>query len=150
MSLGVFSGLFAQRTMPAPPVAADMFAQDEVTANEPVDRSFEFALDALPCNAMFCDRDLILRYINKSSRKTLLTLQQHLPLPVDELIGKPIHVMHRNPARIDEILGTKGNKGGHRLPHKATIELGPVKSGTRPAASSIFFPVARSATQEVC
>ena len=37
------------------------------------DRSFEFALDALPCNAMFCDRELILRYLNRASRKTLLS-----------------------------------------------------------------------------
>ena len=33
----------------------------------------------LPVNAMFCDRELILRYLNRASRKTLLSLQQHLP-----------------------------------------------------------------------
>jgi methyl-accepting chemotaxis protein len=92
-----------------------------------VDGSFKSALDALPANVMFCDRDLILRYINKSSRKTLLTLQQHLPLPVDQLIGKSIHLMHKNPARIDKILGAKEHAGKHQLPHKAVIELGPIK-----------------------
>ena len=86
MSHGVFSGMFAQRTMLAPPVAADQFAPPEVTlaevaASATVDRSFEFALDALPCNAMFCDRELILRYLNRASRKTLRALEQYLPVP---------------------------------------------------------------------
>ncbi|MGA8780302.1 MAG: methyl-accepting chemotaxis protein, partial [Terracidiphilus sp.] len=102
----------------APPGSADAL---------PTDRSFEFALDALPCNAMFCDRDLIIRYMNRASRKTLVTLQQHLPLPVDQLLGKSIHLMHKNPARIDKILGAKEHAGRHQLPHKATIQLGPVK-----------------------
>jgi len=91
------------------------------------DRSFEFALDALPCNAMFCDRDLILRYLNRSSRKTLLTLQQYLPVPVDKIVGESIHIFHKNQANIDRILGSQQNQGIHHLPHKATIELGPVK-----------------------
>jgi len=92
-----------------------------------VDRSFEFALDALPCNAMFCDRELILRYLNRSSRKTLLTLQQHLPVPVDQIVGKSIHIFHKSPPNIDRILGAKHPQGVHHLPHKATIPLGPVK-----------------------
>ena len=143
MAHGLFGGLFAHREAAPPsamfnqPAAAE-FVPAIAPAVEPsvepsadpsidFDRSFQCALDALPANVMFCDRDLILRYINKSSRKTLLTLQQHLPLPVDQLIGKSIHLMHRDPARIDKILGTKEHAGRHKLPHKATIELGPVK-----------------------
>ena len=91
------------------------------------DRSFEYALDALPCNAMFCDRELILRYLNRASRKTLLSLQQHLPVPVDQIVGKSIHIFHKAPDQVEKILGGKQNHGGHKLPHKATIELGPVK-----------------------
>jgi methyl-accepting chemotaxis protein len=118
--------------MSAPPIAVGQFAPAEVApaevaASAPADRSFEFALDALPSNAMFCDRELILRYINKSSRNTLLALQQHLPLPVDQLVGKSIHIFHKDPANIDKILGAKQHGGKHRLPHKATIELGPVR-----------------------
>ena len=91
------------------------------------DRSFEFALDALPCNAMFCDRELTLRYLNRASRKTMLSLQQYLPFPVDQLVGKSIHVFHKSPANVDRLLGAGQHKGGHHLPHKATIPLGPVK-----------------------
>ena len=127
MSHGLFSGLFARRTMPAPPIAADVLAPAEVVASAAVDRSFEFALDALPCNAMFCDRDLILRYLNRASCKTLLSLEQYLPVPVDKIVGKPIHIFHKGPANIDRILGARQHGGKHQLPHKATIDLGPVK-----------------------
>jgi methyl-accepting chemotaxis protein len=131
MSLGVFGSLFSQRNAPPSLIAGEAPALGdsvpESATMATVDRSFEFALDALPCNAMFCDRDLILRYLNRSSRKTLLTLQQHLPVPVDQLIGKPIYLFHKNPANVDRILGAKGHETEHQLPHKATIELGPVK-----------------------
>jgi methyl-accepting chemotaxis protein len=129
MAHGLFGGLFTQRGTLPPSVVLDEPAFEPAPGVEPaveVDRSFQHALDALPANVMFCDRDLILRYINKSSRKTLLTLQQHLPLPVDQLIGKSIHLMHRDPGRIDKIMGAKSHIK-HELPHKAVIELGPVK-----------------------
>lgn len=131
MSHGLFGGLFTHRDdTPSAAVLEHPAANQSIAVLEPaaeVDPSFQYALDALPANVMFCDRDLILRYINKSSRKTLLTLQQHLPLPVDQLIGKSIHLMHRDPPRIDRILGAKEHAGRHSLPHKATIELGPFK-----------------------
>ncbi|MGB7264048.1 MAG: methyl-accepting chemotaxis protein [Terracidiphilus sp.] len=139
MSHGLFSGLFASRgpaaplAVPAPANGQDPFAEPDAFASfasagrQPADRSFEFALDALPCNAMFCDRELILRYINRSSRKTLLTLQQYLPMPVDQIVGNSIHIFHRSPEHVDRLLGAKQHHGSHRLPHKAVIELGPVK-----------------------
>jgi methyl-accepting chemotaxis protein len=76
---------------------------------------------------MFCDRDLILRYLNRSSRKTLRSLQQYLPVPVDQIVGKPIHIFHRSHENVDRILGANHPKGEHRLPHKAVIDLGPYK-----------------------
>lgn len=126
MSHGVLGGLFGHRATPAPPIAADVLAPGEAAHVAAVDRSFEFALDALPVNVMFCDRGLTLRYLNRASRKTLLSLEQHLPVPADQLLGKSIHVFHRNPAAIDKILGGKGFEA-HLLPHKSVIELGPVK-----------------------
>jgi methyl-accepting chemotaxis protein len=92
-----------------------------------VDRNYRYALDALPCNAMFCDRDLTLRYLNRSSRKTLLSLEQYLPVPVDKMVGNSIHIFHKSPSNIDRILGANRPRGMHELPHKATIPLGPVK-----------------------
>ena len=88
-----------------------------------VDRSFEYALDALTCNAMFCDRELILRYLNRASLKTLKGLQKHLPVPVDQLVGNSIHIFHKSPPTIDKILGARHTTGIHELPHKATIAL---------------------------
>jgi methyl-accepting chemotaxis protein len=127
MSLGAFGGLFSHHNSSLPAIPEEASAPGMIAPEPVIDRSFQFALDALPCNVMFCDRDLILRYMNRASRKTLLTLQQHLPLPVDQLIGKSIHVFHKNPANVDKILGAKEHHGRHQLPHKATIELGPVK-----------------------
>ena len=127
MAQGMFGGMFTHRDAAPPSAVFDQLAVEEGAPDGEMDRSFQYALDALPSNVMFCDRDLILRYMNKLSRKTLLTLQQYLPLPVDQLIGKSIHVMHRDPARIDQILGAKEYAGRHQLPHKATIALGPVK-----------------------
>ena len=127
MSQGLLGGLFAQRGA-APPSAVLNQAEAPQSATAPQeDRSFLYALEALPVNVMFCDRELILRYMNKASRKTLRMIEQYLPLPVDQLIGKSIHVMHKNPPRIDKILGAKEHAGKHQLPHKSTVELGPVK-----------------------
>ena len=131
MSHGLLAGLFAGRgtpePVPVPFVTMGTLAPPGSADALPTDRSFEFALDALPCNAMFCDRDLILRYLNRSSRKTLHSFEQHLPMPVDQLVGKSIHIFHRAPENVDRILGAKQYGGKHRLPHKATIALGPIK-----------------------
>ncbi len=128
MSHGVFAGLFAQRTSRRRLLQPMQFAPPEVTlaevaAGATVDRSFEFALDALPCNAMFCDRDLILRYLNGPSRKTLHSLEQHLPVPVDQLVGKSIHIFHRAPGKCRQDSGRKATwrktpssaQGHHRI-----------------------------------
>lgn len=125
MSHGLLGGLFSRQQERA--TAAVMEFEETVDAQAAQDRTFEYALDALPANAMFCDRELILRFLNRSSRKTLKTLQQYLPFAVDELVGKSIHVFHKSQDRIDSVLGNTKHGGKHQLPHNATIELGPVK-----------------------
>jgi methyl-accepting chemotaxis protein len=125
MAHGLLDSLFSQRGTQAPPVAMSIKASMETLIEE--DRNFEYALDALPVNVMFCDRELILRYLNCSSRKTLLTLQQYLPVPVDKMVGKSIHIFHKFPTNIDRILGARQQQGIHQLPHKATISLGPLQ-----------------------
>jgi len=129
MAQGVFGNMFSMRSEGALSVSKTL---DSIGFRDPlesadVDRRFEYALDALPCNAMFCDRELILRYLNRSSRRTLLSLQQHLPVPVDKIVGSSIHVFHQAPENVEKILGGKHSHGAHKLPHKATIDLGPVK-----------------------
>jgi len=127
MAHGVFAGLFSQRNGNLSPSTLQIGALVETQPETATDRSFEYALDALPYNAMFCDRYLILRYLNRSSRKTLLSLQQYLPVPVDQIVGKSIHIFHKSPPRIDAILAGSKHPGKHQLPHKAIIELGPEK-----------------------
>jgi methyl-accepting chemotaxis protein len=90
-----------------------------------VDRSFEYALDAMRRNVMFCDRNLILRYMNRSSKKTLLSLQKYIPVPVEQMLGKSIHIFHKSPANVDRIMGAKQHRGMHQLPHTASIKVGP-------------------------
>jgi methyl-accepting chemotaxis protein len=127
MSHGLFGGLFSNSDAQAKTVPMSILAPSETRSVEEVDRSFEYALDALPVNAMFCDRDLILRYLNRSSRKTLKSLQQHLPVPVEQIVGKSIHIFHKYPANVEKILGAGQNHGAHQLPHKMVIQLGPEK-----------------------
>src|ERR1039458_438537 len=127
MSNGLLGSLFSRRNTQSLPVSMSIGAPLEILVDAEADRSFEYALDALPCNAMFCDRELVLRYLNRASRKALLTLQQYLPVPVDKIVGKSIHIFHKSPANIDRILGAKQHQGIHQLPHKATIPLGPLK-----------------------
>ena len=127
MSHGLLGGLFSQRSVQDLPVSMGIGALPETQFEPEVNRSFEYALDALSCNVMFCDRELVLCYLNRASRKTLLTLQQYLPVPVDQIVGKSIHIFHKNPQNVDAILGNGRHEGAHRLPHHVLIQLGPEK-----------------------
>lgn len=127
MKQGGIGGFFSQRGVRAPAAVAQMPEEIEDELEVSMDSRFKDALDALPCNVMFCDRDLILRYLNRSSRKTLLTLQPYLPAPVDRIVGQSIHIFHKYPDNVDRILGAKHHGGSHRLPHKVAIQLGPEK-----------------------
>ena len=66
MSLGVFGGLFSHPGAETPSVPMVQDAALQPASGFRVDRRFEYALDSLPVNAMFCDRELILRYHNRS------------------------------------------------------------------------------------
>jgi len=127
MSKDKFGSLFGKRSSESSfsPMHENEPPQDE--PEDGADRNFEYALDAMPCNAMFCDRDLVLRFLNKASRKTLLTLQPYLPVPVDQIVGKSIHIFHKSQANVDRLMGHQQRGGVHQLPHRATIDLGPVK-----------------------
>jgi methyl-accepting chemotaxis protein len=131
MSQSVFGGLFSHRPARELPVSLVGQREDQFAAGAELDltadRSYEYALDAVPYNVMFCDRELILRYLNRASRKTLLGLQQYLPVPVDQIVGNSIHIFHKSPPNIEKILGAHEHNGRHQLPHKATIPLGPLK-----------------------
>ncbi|MGE3704427.1 MAG: methyl-accepting chemotaxis protein [Vicinamibacterales bacterium] len=73
-----------------------------------------------PSNIMFADLDLKIQYMNPASTKTLKTLEQFLPVKVDDMIGQSIDVFHKNPAHQRRLLADPKN-----LPHTATIKVGP-------------------------
>ncbi len=77
-------------------------------------------MENVPFNIMYCDRDLILKYVNPASMKTLKSLEEYLPLPVDQLVGQSIDIFHKNPQLQRKLLGDPRN-----LPHNAQIQLGP-------------------------
>ncbi|MFQ5715807.1 MAG: hypothetical protein ACE5GQ_01755 [Nitrospinales bacterium] len=44
-------------------------------------------VENMPTNILFADKDLKLQYINPQSKESLYSLQQHLPIPVENMIG---------------------------------------------------------------
>jgi len=77
-------------------------------------------MENAPINMMYADRDLILQYMNPASTNTLRTLEAHLPVRVDDMIGKSIDIFHKNPDHQRRMLSDVSN-----LPHNALIQVGP-------------------------
>jgi methyl-accepting chemotaxis protein len=77
-------------------------------------------LDNMPVNLMMCDLDFNITYVNKTSVKTLAAVQNLMPVPADQLVGKSIDIFHKNPAHQRRLLADPKN-----LPHRAKIKLGP-------------------------
>lgn len=78
------------------------------------------ALESIPTNVILADKDLNITFINPASRKKLEQLQQYLPIPVDQIVGKSIDIFHKNPSYQRGILA---NPSG--LPRRAMIQVGP-------------------------
>jgi methyl-accepting chemotaxis protein len=81
---------------------------------------FESMLQNAPTNVMFADRDFIIQYMNPASLETLRTLQEHLPVPVDQIVGSNLDIFHKDPSYQRGILGSEAN-----LPRRANIKVGP-------------------------
>lgn len=75
-----------------------------------------------PINTMMATPEGVMIYMNESSRTTLKGLEQYLPDRVDNLVGKSIDWLHKNPEGPRKIFGNPAN-----LPHKAVISVGPEK-----------------------
>lgn len=77
-------------------------------------------LDDMPINVMMLEpENFTITYINATSLETLRPLQQHLPVPVDEILGQSVDIFHKNPAHQRQILSDPNN-----LPFDAKIKLG--------------------------
>ena len=80
---------------------------------------FEQLVENSPLNVMQADTDLVIRYINAASRKTLAKIEHLLPCKVAEIVGSSVDVFHKDPARQRRLLSDPKN-----LPHEARIQLG--------------------------
>ena len=77
-------------------------------------------MENLPINVMFADRDLRIQYLNPASARTLRTLEHHLPIKVDQMVGQSIDIFHKNPAHQRTLLSDAKN-----LPRQTLIKVGP-------------------------
>jgi methyl-accepting chemotaxis protein len=73
-------------------------------------------------NTMMCSPDGDILTVNEASRNTLRTLEQYLPVKVNEIIGQKVDIFHKNPEMQRKVIGSASN-----LPHRAIIQLGPEK-----------------------
>lgn len=88
----------------------------EVVQSRVLNSRYASMSDSSPINIMFADLDLNIQYMNSASLNTLRSIQQHLPVPVDKMIGQNIDVFHKAPSHQRGLLSDPRN-----LPRKAHI-----------------------------
>ncbi len=76
-------------------------------------------VENVPVNIMLADRDGTITYMNPASYRTLKSIEDQLPMPVDQIVGQSYDVFHKNPATQRRILADPKN-----LPHTAEFMLG--------------------------
>ncbi len=78
-------------------------------------------MENAPVNVIFAEKDSFkITYVNPSSIKTLSTIEQYLPVKVDQLLNQSIDIFHKNPAHQRKLLSDPAN-----LPHRTQIQVGP-------------------------
>ncbi len=83
---------------------------------------YQSMLENAPINVVYADTDMVIRYVNPASVRTLQSLAEYLPIRVDDIVGSSIDVFHKHPEHQRKIVRDPSN-----LPHRATISLGPEK-----------------------
>ncbi|MCA8957492.1 MAG: chemotaxis protein, partial [Planctomycetes bacterium] len=73
-----------------------------------------------PINVMYADRELVIRYLNPASLRTLETLEHLLPCKPEEIVGQSIDIFHKNPKHQRKLLAKADN-----LPIQTHIQVGP-------------------------
>jgi methyl-accepting chemotaxis protein len=77
-------------------------------------------LDKAPSNLILADLDYNITYVNESSLATLKSIERHLPVTADRVLGSNIDIFHKDPQRIRRLLADPRN-----LPHTANVQIGP-------------------------
>ncbi len=77
-------------------------------------------VEDMPMGVLTCDpKSFEITYVNKFGGEVLQTLEAHLPVPANEIVGHPIDFFFEDPADQRQVLSDLNN-----LPHKAKITLG--------------------------
>jgi methyl-accepting chemotaxis protein len=97
-------------------------ADPPVAADSRLDARYRSMLENVPLNVIMADRDLKIVYVNPASLQTLKTLEKHLPIRAEDVLGQSIDRFHRDPSVQRRLLSDPRN-----LPHRAVITLGPEK-----------------------
>ena len=77
-------------------------------------------LENAPTNVLLADRNLNIVYVNPASLATLRTLERHLPIKAEAVLGSSIDIFHKNPAHQRKLLANPKN-----LPVRTNIRIGP-------------------------
>ncbi len=91
----------------------------EKLANEEQAARSTALVENAPINIMLADTDGTVVYMNPASDRTLRTIENILPVPVDKIVGGSYDVFHKNPAHQRQLLSDPKN-----LPHQAQIAVG--------------------------
>ena len=103
------------------PVKVVKFASDISAKKKEITRLLTM-IDNVPVAVMTADLNdgFKIDYLNATSRRTLATIEQHLPIKVDDMIGSSFDVFHKNPSHQRTMLADAS-----RLPHTTKIKVGP-------------------------
>jgi methyl-accepting chemotaxis protein len=80
---------------------------------------FQSLVQNMPTAIMLADRELKIAYFNPATDKLLRTIEDHLPVTVDKLIGYDIAIFHKDPESQRKILSDHKN-----LPIRENILVG--------------------------
>lgn len=81
--------------------------------------SLKTMVENAPINIMVADTDLVIRYMNPASLRTMDKVRDALPVPPEEIVGQCIDIFHKNPAVQRKIVSDPRN-----LPHRAKFRFG--------------------------
>jgi len=76
-------------------------------------------MEQAPINVLFAGPDFKISYANPASLRTLKSIENLLPIKVEQILGQSIDIFHKNPAHQRNLLANPAN-----LPHRANIQLG--------------------------
>lgn len=75
-------------------------------------------IENAPINIMLADKDLRIVYLNPASVRVLKTIEKHLPVKADNMVGQNIDVFHKDPSFQRDLLSDPKN-----LPRAAIIDV---------------------------